>query len=340
MNKLEKYIIDNIFTTFISIFLSLFMIASLVFLIKLATWTAVIKLDVLEMGKMYLFVLPEILFFILPITFFVSSVLALFRLSNDNEMVVVFALGIGPKFLLRIIAKVALFLGLLLLFDYLFIVPHTRVLSDNFYDYKKGEAQLNISASEYGHKFGDWLLYIGKADKKARSYEDIFLFNKGKDEEMLITAKKAQIINDDGILRLKLKRGEANTYSKKKFSQINFQEMYINDILKISQTHYKSVIDYWLSNKKRKTKRSMLITNTLLSLFPLLSIFLIVSIGVVHAREQKGKTYFYIFLSLITFFGLTLGLQKILVYYTIPFVMIVWFFGTYMIYKKTIAKRF
>ena len=339
MNRLEKYILNNIFILFLSIFLALFTIASIIFLIKLATWTAVIQLSFLEMAKMYVFIVPELLFFVLPITFFVAATLTLFRLSNDNEMVVIFALSISPKFLVKILSKVAFLLSFLLLFDYLFIFPHTRILANNFYQFKKSEAQFNLSASEYGHKFGDWLLYLGKENKDG-SYENIFLFNKSKDEEILIAAHKAQMLNDDGILRLKLIKGEGNTYSKKKFSQINFDEMYINDTMKTHQRKYTNFLEYWLSDEKKKLKRAMLITNTLIGIFPLLSIFLIVSLGVVHARHQKPRIYLYLFLSLALFFALTLGLQKVLVYYTIPLVIVFWLIGTYTLYRKTIVKRF
>ena len=92
MDKLRRYILSNLSLLFFSIFLPLFAIASVIFMIKLATYTAVIQLSVAEMGKLYLFVLPELFFYTLPIAFVVSGALTLYRLSNDNEMVVVFSL--------------------------------------------------------------------------------------------------------------------------------------------------------------------------------------------------------------------------------------------------------
>ena len=101
MLALRDYIIKNISILFFSIFAPLFVIASVIILIKLATYTAVIQLDISEMIKLYLFLLPEILFYTLPITFFIASAITLFRLSNDNELIVVFSLGIAPKFILK-----------------------------------------------------------------------------------------------------------------------------------------------------------------------------------------------------------------------------------------------
>jgi len=339
MNRLENYIIRNLSLLFLSIFSALFAIASVIFLIKLATYTAVIQLTILEMAKLYLFVLPEILFYILPITFFISATLSLFQLSNDNEVVVIFSLGIHPKFILKTLLKPAMLLSILLFFNYLILYPHTKILYKNFVSYKKSEAKFNLSASEFGHKFGDWLLYLGNKNSDG-SYGNVFLFNKNQKEEILIGAKNARVINDKGILRLKLQNGEGYSYSKESFSQINFEIMFINDTMTTDLTAYKGFIEYWLDNHKVKKKRSMLITNTLLSLFPILTLFIVASIGIVHVRHQKAMVYLYLFTTIVIFYGMALGLQKIFIYYTIPIVIISWLFITYFIYKKTILSRF
>jgi lipopolysaccharide export system permease protein len=324
---------------FLSIFMPLFAIASVIFMIKLATYTAIIQLTIWDMTKLYLFVLPEILFYTLPITFFVAATLSLFKLSTDNEMVVLFALGIKPRFIIKTLLKPAILLSLLLAFNFLVLFPHATTLSSNFVSYKKSEAKFNLSASEFGHSFGNWLLYIGE-DNEDETYSDVILFNKNKKEEIIISAKRAQIINDSGILRLKLIDGEGYSYSKEKFSQIDFETMYINDTMTTDLKEYKTPIEYWLSDDRKESKTHMMITDTLLSLFPIISLFLVVSIGTVHVRHQKGRIYLYLFVSILVFYGATLGLQKLLVYYTIPTVAIVWLLATYTLYRKTIVARF
>ena len=199
MHKLRRYIINNFSILFLSIFLPLFAIASVIFMIKLATYTAVIQLTFFEMLKLYMFVLPEILFYTLPVTFFISATLTLFRLSNDNEMIVIFALGIKPEFLVKTLFKPALLLSLLLAFDFFILFPHATVLSSNFISYKKSEAKFNIKASEFGNNFGNWLLYVGKNNEDG-TFGDVFLFNKEKDDEILINAKNAEVINQKGVL--------------------------------------------------------------------------------------------------------------------------------------------
>lgn len=339
MNRLQKYITNNLSILFLSIFIPLFAIASVVFLIKLATYTAVIQLSIWEMIKLYIFIIPELLFYTLPITFFVSSALTLFKLSSDNEIVVLFALGIHPKLIIKTLFKPAILLTVLLSFNFLVIFPHSKVLSKNFIKYKKSEAKFNLSASEYGHSFGDWLLYIGKNNSDG-TYGDIFLYNKNNEEEVLISAKKAEVINNKGILRLKLTNGEGYSYSNEKFSQIDFNTMFINNSMKTNLTQYQTPIEYWTTKDDLKYKIKKFTTNVLLSLFPILSLFLISSIGVVHARHQKARIYLYLFLSIASYYGAVIGLEKAISFYTIPVVIVTFFTVTYYIYRKTIVSRF
>ncbi len=324
---------------FLTIFLPLFSIASVIFLIKLATYTSVIQLSIWEMSKLYFFILPEILFYTLPVTFFIAATLSIFKLSTDNEIVVLFALGIHPNFIIKTLVKPALLLSIVLLFDFFILFPHATVLSSNFISYKKSEAKFNLSASEFGHSFGDWLLYVGKNNPDG-TYGNVFLFNKNKKEEVLVSAKEAEIINDSAILRLKLSNGEGYSYSKEKFSQINFNTMFINDTMTTDLTTYKTALGYWLSDERKDSKRRMFITDSLLSIFPLLSLLLVASIGIVHVRQQQGRIYLYMFLSIAVYYGAILGLQDLISFYTIPVVFLTWMIATYIIYKKTIVARF
>ena len=339
MYRLRKYIIDNLSTLFVSIFLPLFAIATVILFIKIATYTAIIQLSVAEMLELYLFYLPQIIFYTLPVTFFVATTLALFKLSNDNEIIVLFSLGIKPMFLLKILFKPALFLSSILLVTFFIVVPHTKNLTTNFMAFKKGEAKFNLAASEFGNRFGDWLLYIG-ANNNDGSYSKVFLFNKKQTEETLISAKRAEIFNENGILRLKLFNGQGYTYSKESFSQMNFQTMLINNNTHTDYEAAQTPIEYWKKYKTTRSRKANLITNFLLSLFPMLGLLLAAAIGIEHARHGKPKIYLYLFLSIVFYYGATIGLGKVIGFYTIPFVIISSLLGSYMLYRKKITRRF
>ncbi|MEA1920202.1 MAG: LptF/LptG family permease [Campylobacterota bacterium] len=339
MDRLRKYIISNFTVLFFSIFIPLFAIASVIFLIKLATYTSVIQVSVWEMFKLYLFVLPELLFYTLPVTFLVAAALTLHKLSTDNEIVVIFAMGIKPSFIIKTLLKPAILLMVLLSFNFLVMFPHATVLSTNFLRYKKSEANFNLSASEFGHNFGDWLLYIGKSNPD-NSYGDVFLFHKDVNEELLIGAKKAQVMNDKGVLTLKLSEGQGYGYTDTTLSQMNFEEMAINNVLVTDLRTYLSPIKFWLDPERRDNKIKMFITDVLLSVFPVISLFFIVAVSVIHERHQKGHIYLSLFLAILLYYGAVIGLQDLLQFYTIPLVITVWLSVTYLMYKKQVLAHF
>jgi lipopolysaccharide export system permease protein len=218
-------------------------------------------------------------------------------------------------------------------------MPHATTLSKNFIAYKKGEAKFNLAASEFGNSFGDWLLYLGKKNDDG-TFSKVFLFNKKQQEEILIAAKEAKVINDAGVLRLKLYDGEGYSYSKEKLSQINFDTMFINDTMKMYLEKYQTPLQYWLDKYKYARNKHLFIRNTLMSLFPILTLFLVVAIGVVHVRHQKGRIYLYLFVTVLLYYGTLLGLEKPLGFYTIPAMALLWLTVTYFIYRKTIVQKF
>lgn len=332
---------SNFSVSFFSIFLPLFAIASVIFMIKMAAFTAYIQLTFFEMFKLYLFVLPELFFYTLPITFFIAAALALFRLSTDNEMVILFSLGIKPKYLLRVLMVPALLLSSLLFFNFFFLFPHVKTLSINFMNHKKGEAKFNLSASEFGHNFGSWLLYIGK-DNEDNTFGDVVLFNKDKDEEIVIGAEKATVDNSGGVLRLKLDSGKGYSYTADSLTQMKFETLFINNIMISEQRKYLSAYDYWFNNEPglQKIHTKKLITDTLLALFPLLSLFMVLAIGVAHVRHQKAYIYLFLFLSIVLYYGLSIGLVNTLGFYTLPAVIGGWLAVTYPYYRRKIVSRF
>ncbi|WP_373070776.1 LptF/LptG family permease [Sulfurimonas sp.] len=341
MKILQKYILSHLSVLFLSVFLPLFAIASVIFLIKLATFTAVVKLTIWEMTKMYIFVLPEVFFFTLPFSFFIAATLTLFKLSNDNEIIVFFSLGIHPNFIIKTLLKPAALLGVLLFLNFFVLYPHAKTLSKNFFAYKKSQAKFNLSASEFGHKFGDWLLYIGKSNPD-ETFEDVFLFKKNQknNEEVLISAKKAEIINETNLLRLKLTDGEGYSYKNDKFSQINFEKMFINSSLTTDLVKYETPIEYWQSDFDIGRKYKTFITDTLMSFFPMMSLFLAATIGIVHVRHNKGKAYLYMFLGIIIFYEAIQLLWVPLFFYAIPVIAISWLSATYILYRKVIVSKF
>jgi len=339
MDKLNGYLLSNFSQLYFSIFLPLYVIASVIMLVKIAAFTSVIQLDLVEMVKLYLFMLPELLFFTLPVTFFISAVMTVAKLSFDYEMIVIFSLGVKPAHVTKFFFKLALMQSLLLFLLFFIIAPHTKNLYKNFLQVKKTEAKFNIEASEYGHKFGDWLIFVGASSKEG-AFQDVIMFNQQDDEETLILAKDADVVTKKGVLKLELGRGKGFTYTKDSLSQMTYRKMYINDTTVADTDEYKDTFQYWLNLDKREKMTRKFTINTLVALFPLLTLLLVPTIGIINARHQKGYTYAYIFAAVILYYAVTFLLARPLGLYTIALVSFTTLLSVWYLYYQKVLKRY
>jgi len=80
--KLKQYLHSQLAITFFPIFLGLFFITSVVFLVKIAALTSIITLNFFELFKLFAYVLPQIIFFNVIISFFFKLVITLVRLET------------------------------------------------------------------------------------------------------------------------------------------------------------------------------------------------------------------------------------------------------------------
>lgn len=341
MSRLESYIAKNFSEIFFSIFLPLFAIASLIFFIKIVSITSTVKVTFLELLQLYLFILPQIIFYTIPIAFFVGGAISLAKLSYDYELIVLFSLGIKPAKIAAIFLKIALFASVVLLVVSLGLIPKTKQLYKNFVAFKKSQATLNIKPTEYGQKFGNWYLFIEQPSGKPNSFERVVLFNKeGVGTENFIMAKEAMLDTNASQLRFILKEGSGYTYEKTKLSQMDFKNMIINDPTNLQNEKYLSVLEYWLEALHNKTRSFDLTVFVLASLFPILCIPLMLSIGILNPRYQKNYSYLFVFLGVVLYYVLIYSISKTLMFYAPAVIIPMWLAISYIIYQKTIKKRY
>lgn len=357
MDKLNNYLLSNFSQMYFSIFLPLYVIASVIMLIKIAAFTSIIQLNLYEMVELYLFMLPDLLFYTLPITFFIAAVLTISKLSFDNEIIIIFSLGIKPSSILKFFAKLALWQTLILILLFFVLEPHTNNLSKNFLNVKKSEAKFNIQASEYGHKFGDWLIFVGE-DSPDGKFNDVILFNQKSEEETMILAEQADVVNEAGVLKLQLDIGKGFNYTKDTLSEMNYRKMYINDSTGASTGEYQDTFQYWLHEynmqksveegsamyldyqKGINKKKKKLTTGMLISLFPLLSVFLILTIGIINARHQKSYAYAYIFITVLLYYSATFTLAKPLGFFAIALLSVTTLLSVIYLYNRKVVRRY
>ncbi len=337
--KLNHYLYSQLAITFFPIFLGLFFITSVVFLVKIASLTSVITMDFFELFTLYSYVIPQIIFYTMPISFFISLVITLAKLASEYELTVITSFGLNPVRILKIFLPLTLLLSALLLVVSVGLIPKTKFLTKQFLDVKKKEANFNIKASEFGQKFGDWLIYIsGKEDKV---YEGVKLFKTDIKNDQFIISQTAVLENDKGALSFKLQNGKAFIMDEKELNQIDFESMYINDSIADSKIGiFINTYEYWKTNIEKNIDIDDLTFFVLTSLFPLLSLFLVITFGYFNPRYEKNRAVFYSLTAVVLYYVLIKSIgDKILLHalYVIP---IIWLIATYILYSKTIKKEY
>ena len=337
--KLNHYLYSQLAITFFPIFLGLFFITSIVFLVKIASLTSIITMDFFELFTLYAYVIPQITFYTMPISFFISLVITLAKLASEYELTVITSFGLNPVRILKVFLPLTLLLSALLLVVSVGLIPKTKFLTKQFLDVKKKEANFNIKASEYGQKFGDWLIYIsGKEDKV---YEEVKLFKTDIKNDQFIVSQTAVLENDKGALSFKLQNGKAFIIDEKELNQIDFESMYINDSIADSKIGiFTNSYEYWKNNIEKNTDVDDLTFFILTSLFPLLSLFLVITFGYFNPRYEKNRAVFYSLTAVVLYYVLIKSIgDKILLHalYVIP---TIWLIATYILYSKTIKKEY
>jgi lipopolysaccharide export system permease protein len=341
MNRVSRYLLKHFSELFSSLFFILFFITSVVFFIKIAALTAIIKMNFLELGTLYIYLLPRTMVYTLPITFFIALCITLFNLSKENETIVLFTLGYNPKKIAQLFLALSSALSLVLILDIFVLIPISKQLNNNFIEYKKAEAKFNIKANEFGQKFADWLVYIEHSDD-TKLYSGVTLYQAPMEHEneKLIIATTAAIDNEKGILRLNLNQGKVFEFSNDMIQQINFEQMHLNSNPKTPVGAIQSIEEYWSGVFIDQRRAYDLAFFLLIALFPIASTLIALSIGIVTYRYNKSGIYVAMFGTISTYLLLTTLVSTWQPQFAPIIVFVLTFFIAYFIYQKRIRAIF
>ena len=319
MDKLFKYELRGFFPIFFTIFFILGIIISLIFIIAISNMTSSFQITFTELLKMYLLTLPQIIFLSTSIAFFIASVNEFSKLSETQELIAMFSLGIKPIKILKPIIVLSILFSFINLFILFISIPYSKVASKNFRNQKKQEAKFNLQSSKISQKLGDWVLFAS-GGKKNRSFENIYLYNNKKNE--IILAKSANLHTKKSVLHFDLYKG--NFYDFNKSLTINYQKMQINQKISNISLSLFNFKTYFLYNRKVFVKYLpfALIPTALLFFIPLLSFF--------HPRLQKNRSLIFSILILAVYIILTFANKHLSVAIILPFIS---FLSGFILYK-------
>lgn len=304
MKLAYRYMLNQFLSTNLSIFGVLFLIVSMVFFIQLARMTASIEISLFDFFKLYSFMIPRILIFTLPLSFFIALALTLYRLSRENESIVYFTLGFSPTQMGRFFLRIAGLLSAFCLLISLVFIPVALVLQKNFIDYKKTQVKFNIKSGEFGQKFLDWLIFIEKENDGL--YQNIIMYHPLKkldEKELFIIAKEGILERSEQSLSFRLRQGSVYDFEQNQTWYAGyFDDIVINTLIS-DDIESRTLLEYYKGISTSPKRAQEFVIYTLIALFPLASTLFALSFGIVTYRYDKGLVYLSVFLVVGLYFG-------------------------------------
>ncbi len=139
----------------------------------------------------------------------------------------------------------------------------------------------------------------------------------------------------------KLNDGKAFVVSEKEFDQIDFKSMYINESISNSKiNNFTNSYDFWKNNIQNNIDVDDLTFYILTSLFPSISLFLIITFGYFNPRYEKSRAVLYSLISVVLYYILIKFVGDRILLHSLYIIPIFWIISTYIIYSKTIQKEY
>jgi lipopolysaccharide export system permease protein len=184
--------------------------------------------------ELFLSLIPALMVFVVPISFFLGVLVALGRLSADNEIIALKASGIGLYRLSYPVMFFSLLTFLLTSFLMFYGVPWG---SKNFREtlFKLAETKANVDIKEqvFNDTFGDLVIYVNNISQKGTFLEGVMIYDE-RDPEVnnTIFARQGYLISDPQAKKviLQLFNGSihVNEAKKETYRIINFNTYQLN----------------------------------------------------------------------------------------------------------------
>jgi lipopolysaccharide export system permease protein len=288
--NVSKYISVNFTKAFLTIFLPIFFIGSLVLIITLSSITSLMQVSFVEMVRIFGYKLPLIIFYSIPVSFLVAVVMTLIRLSTENELIALFSLGITSKEVMRQLWIIATLFTLVLLILSLLEMPQAKQRYKAFKAQKLSEAKINLTPSKLGQKFGNIFVYL--KEKEGQKMKGIVLYTKDSNSSnRLFIAKEAEIENLNSAVTLSLIDGSGYTFDEHSLKEIDYDIMEIFHKIDSYSYDYRSVIEYWIRYSYNPRRQGQIFFFIFISLIPLLGLSIVASFSIINPRYQKNYAY-------------------------------------------------
>ena len=233
MKILRNYFLREFFGPLFLSLVALSFVFTLGYLVQVAYLVINKGVDIASVSKLFLLRIPAILTYILPISTLVAILLAMGRLSSDNEMVTIRASGVNLVRLVipLLIVGLILSLGMVVVNDR--VVPYAHFASRKMLvDIGMQNPAAALEPGVFINSFDKYILFIYAIDgnklQNVRIYEP-----QGEDKPTrIIVAKKGEFVPDleKNYIKIKLMDGtadEPDPNNPHSFYKLNFKTYYM-----------------------------------------------------------------------------------------------------------------
>ncbi|MDD5432239.1 MAG: LptF/LptG family permease [Candidatus Omnitrophica bacterium] len=303
-------------------------------LIKIADMVINRGIDIGSVSKLFLFMMPALIKYTLPIASLAAILLSLGRLSSDNEIIAIRASGINLFSLILPLLIVGFILSLVL------VIFNDRVIPYAHFASRKTLMEVGIknptAALEEGvfiNSFQKYILFIYRVDQKKNKLSNIRIYEpQGEDKPTrTIIAKSGEFISipEKSSVKLKLMDGtsdEPDPENPANFYKLNFKTYFMN--LNLAQTRDKNKIEkkpkdmtiVELENEIAKLKKEGIEPTPLLTelnekvslAFSCLGFMLLgIPMAIITRRREKSINFGIAFLIVGVYYLLLMGAEAI-----------------------------
>ena len=191
-------------------------------------------IGIFTIAKLIIFLLPAFMLFTIPIALLIAILIAMGRLSADNEITVLKASGVSLMQIYYPVAIASLITFVITIFVGYFLVPQSNFATKRLlFTIAQQNASIGIKEKVFNADFKGILLYAEKIPPKGDFMENVMISDSRiKGEQNTILAKKAYLVADADSMTvmLRLDSGSIHSVSSdlKNYRKIDFKIYEIN----------------------------------------------------------------------------------------------------------------
>ncbi len=343
---IDRYIFKEIAYPFVIILLVLTFVLLMGRILQIMDLFVNKGVSLFIIAKIIVLLMPSFLLFTIPIACLISILIAMGRLSADNEITALKTSGISLGRMYYPVALASLIAFILTIVISNLVMPHTNYATKRLlFDVVKKNANIGIKEKVFNDDFKGFIIYADKIPPDENYMEGIVVSDKRLiGEQNVILAKKATLVSDPEsmIVTLKLEEGSIHTVSSdlKKYRKINFENYDVKLDLSTSLASFdestKSGMDMsmqeLLANAQKpglkpKAKRALYIEAHNRFSIPVACIFfglIALPLGIRSHRSVKSRGFAVGLMIVVLYYLLRIGGEALAILGYLPVVVGVW----------------